>query len=168
MGDPDYRPFRCLQAGDRLLPWLLVCEPRRSTYPFNSSSVATCAMLWAFSTSNPTLACGIRPISVFTGLVGEGVVGEFDVPSGHPGEAHPNFSDVKHFTSVRFCICCARRSEISGERPALNLACTTSALLQRRSGGPKPRDPLFRPPHRGHQARIGVNGLPLPPQPFRP
>jgi hypothetical protein len=24
MGDPDYRSFRCLQAGDRLLPWLRV------------------------------------------------------------------------------------------------------------------------------------------------
>jgi hypothetical protein len=22
MGDLDYRPFQCLQAGDRLLPWL--------------------------------------------------------------------------------------------------------------------------------------------------
>src|ERR1039457_2160311 len=28
--------------------------------------------------------------------------------------------------------------------------------------------PLFRPLHRGYQARVWVNGLPLPPQPLRP
>src|ERR1017187_2030888 len=49
-------------------------------------------------------------------------------------------------------------------------ACIRQRLRKHRARGRRRRAQaaLFRPLHRGYQARVRVNGLPLPPQPLRP